>query len=58
MPSLLHVGAGAFVLETLDAMRDGDILKVAADELQGLLVPHAERTVVHYLSPAHPSAGA
>lgn len=46
----------AFVLETLHATRDGDILKVAADELQGLLVPHAERTVVHYLSPAHPDA--
>lgn len=46
-----------FALETLHAMRDGDILKVAADELQGLLVPHAERTAVHYLSPAHPNAG-
>ncbi|WP_225077497.1 B3/4 domain-containing protein [Streptomyces sp. CoT10] len=46
----------AFVLETLHAARDGDILKVAADELQGLLVPHAERTAVHHLSPAHPNA--
>ncbi|MFG2881849.1 B3/4 domain-containing protein [Streptomyces sp. NPDC048297] len=42
----------AFLLETLRADRDGDLLKVAADELQGLLFPHAERTTVHYLSPA------
>ncbi|MFF9126660.1 B3/4 domain-containing protein [Streptomyces sp. NPDC014889] len=46
----------AFVLETLHATRDGDILKVAADELQGLLAPHAEQTTVHYLSPARPDA--
>ncbi|MFJ2734056.1 MULTISPECIES: B3/4 domain-containing protein [unclassified Streptomyces] len=46
----------AFVLETLHATRDGDILKVAADELQGLLVPHTEQTAVHYLSPARPYA--
>ncbi|MFE9889645.1 B3/4 domain-containing protein [Streptomyces scopuliridis] len=42
----------AFVLETLHADRDGDLLKAAAHELQGLLVLHAERTAVHYLSPA------
>ncbi|MFF3851162.1 B3/4 domain-containing protein [Streptomyces sp. NPDC002328] len=41
----------AFVLETLHADRDGDLLKVAADELQGLLAPHAEQTAVHFLSP-------
>ncbi|WP_151484575.1 B3/B4 domain-containing protein [Streptomyces albicerus] len=46
----------AFVLETLHATRDGDLLKVAADELQGLLAPHAEQTAVHYLSPAQPQA--
>ncbi|MEW2399456.1 phenylalanine--tRNA ligase beta subunit-related protein [Streptomyces sp. NPDC046862] len=45
-----------FVLETLHATRDGDLLKVAAEELQGLLAPHAEQTAVHHLSPAHPRA--
>ncbi|MEV6057211.1 phenylalanine--tRNA ligase beta subunit-related protein [Streptomyces sp. NPDC052107] len=48
----------AFVLETLRADRDGDLLKVAADELQGLLAPHADRTAVHYLSPTQPRATA
>ncbi|MGW2646271.1 B3/B4 domain-containing protein [Streptomyces sp. NPDC001393] len=48
----------AFLLETLHADRDGDLLKVAADELQGLLAPHADRTAVHYLSPAQPRATA
>ncbi|WP_426570137.1 B3/B4 domain-containing protein [Streptomyces canus] len=43
-----------FVLETLHAARDGDLLKVATEELQGLLVPHAGQTAVHYLSPAQP----
>ncbi|MFE2038655.1 B3/4 domain-containing protein [Streptomyces scopuliridis] len=42
----------AFVLETLHAGRDGDLLKAAAHELQGLLVLHAEQTAVHYLGPA------
>lgn len=46
----------AFVLETLHATRDGDLLKVAADELQGLLAPHAAQTAVYYLSPAGPRA--
>ncbi|MEU1462702.1 phenylalanine--tRNA ligase beta subunit-related protein [Streptomyces sp. NPDC005727] len=44
----------AFVLETLHATRDGHLLKAAADELQGLLVPRAEGTAVHFLSPAQP----
>ncbi|MFF9603693.1 B3/4 domain-containing protein [Streptomyces sp. NPDC014684] len=44
----------AFLLETLHATRDGHLLKLAADELQGLLVPRADRTAVHYLSPARP----
>ncbi|WP_405607755.1 B3/4 domain-containing protein [Streptomyces sp. NBC_00076] len=43
----------AFVLETLRATHDDDLLKVAAEELQGLLAPHASQTAVHYLSPAH-----
>ncbi|MER6982190.1 B3/B4 domain-containing protein [Streptomyces carpinensis] len=46
----------AFVLETLHAARDGHLLKVAAEELQGLLIPHTEQTAVHYLSPAQPEA--
>ncbi|MEU9476980.1 phenylalanine--tRNA ligase beta subunit-related protein [Streptomyces sp. NPDC048191] len=44
----------AFVLETLHATRDGDVLKAAAGELQGLLAPHAEQTAVHHLGPAQP----
>ncbi|MGV9754800.1 B3/B4 domain-containing protein [Streptomyces tricolor] len=46
----------AFVLETLHADRDGDLLKVAAEELQGLLAPHAARTAVRHLGPAQPRA--
>ncbi|MFF4835040.1 B3/4 domain-containing protein [Streptomyces sp. NPDC001315] len=46
----------AFVLETLHATRDGHLLKMAAEELQGLLIPHAQQTAVHYLSPAQPQA--
>ncbi|MDQ0746737.1 DNA/RNA-binding domain of Phe-tRNA-synthetase-like protein [Streptomyces africanus] len=48
----------AFVLETLHAPRDGGLLKAAAEELQGLLAPHAARTAVHHLSPAGPEATA
>ncbi|MEU9443143.1 phenylalanine--tRNA ligase beta subunit-related protein [Streptomyces sp. NPDC048304] len=48
----------AFVLETLHADRDGDLLKVAAEELLGLLAPHAGETAVHYLSPAQPHVAA
>ncbi|MFF0833001.1 MULTISPECIES: B3/4 domain-containing protein [unclassified Streptomyces] len=44
----------AFLLETLHATRDGHLLKLAADELRGLLVPRADRTAVHHLSPARP----
>ncbi|MFI1051260.1 B3/4 domain-containing protein [Streptomyces griseoruber] len=44
----------AFVIETLHAERDGDLLKVAAEELQALLAPHAEQTSVHFISPAQP----
>ncbi|MEU0742516.1 phenylalanine--tRNA ligase beta subunit-related protein [Streptomyces sp. NPDC006134] len=46
----------AFVLETLHAPRDGDLVKAAADELLGLLAPHADRTAVHHLGPAQPEA--
>ncbi|BCM72196.1 MULTISPECIES: B3/B4 domain-containing protein [Streptomyces] len=46
----------AFVLETLHADRDGGLLKVAAEELQGLLAPHAARTAVRHLGPAQPRA--
>ncbi|MBX7549820.1 phenylalanine--tRNA ligase beta subunit-related protein [Streptomyces sp. NPDC004232] len=44
----------AFILETVHAARDGGLLKVAADELQGLLAPHAGQTAVHHLGPAQP----
>lgn len=44
----------AFVLETLHADRDDALLKIAAEELRSLLAPHAERTAVSYLGPAHP----
>ena len=46
----------AFVLETLHATRDGHLLKAAAEELHGLLIPHTEQTRVYYLSPAQPQA--
>ncbi|WP_369390296.1 B3/4 domain-containing protein [Streptomyces sp. CG1] len=45
-----------FVLETLHATRDGDLLELAADELQGLLAPHAAQTAVHHLGPGRPQA--
>jgi DNA/RNA-binding domain of Phe-tRNA-synthetase-like protein len=48
----------AFALETLNAARDGDLLRAAAQELRGLLVPHAEQTAVYYLSPAQPQVTA
>jgi DNA/RNA-binding domain of Phe-tRNA-synthetase-like protein len=44
----------AFVLETLHATRDGALLKIAAEELQSLLAPHATQTAVHHLTPAQP----
>ncbi|MFF7853881.1 phenylalanine--tRNA ligase beta subunit-related protein [Streptomyces sp. NPDC007904] len=46
----------AFVLETLHATRDGDLLEAAAHELRGLLAPHAERTALHHLGPGRPDA--
>lgn len=44
----------AFVLETLHAARDGDLLKVAVDDLRDLLAPCAEQSAVHHLGPAQP----
>ncbi|WP_405765028.1 phenylalanine--tRNA ligase beta subunit-related protein [Actinacidiphila glaucinigra] len=44
----------AFILETLHESRDGDLLEVAADELRGLLAPHAGGTAVQYLGAAQP----
>ncbi|MBD0423892.1 hypothetical protein H0H10_32840 [Streptomyces sp. TRM S81-3] len=44
----------AFVLETLHAERDGHLLKTAAEELRGLLSPHADETAVHHLGPDRP----
>ncbi|WP_405756683.1 phenylalanine--tRNA ligase beta subunit-related protein [Streptomyces sp. NBC_01420] len=46
----------AFVLETLNATRDGDLLETAAEELHSLLTPHAGPTAVHYLTPKQPQA--
>ena len=40
-----------FVLETLHATRDGHLLRTAAEELRGLLLPHTARTRVRYLTP-------
>ncbi|MGW4601457.1 B3/B4 domain-containing protein [Streptomyces sp. NPDC004457] len=44
----------AFVLETLQATRDGHLLKAAAAELRDLLAPHTDRTRVHHLSREQP----
>ncbi|MFE3850806.1 B3/4 domain-containing protein [Streptomyces griseorubiginosus] len=44
----------AFVLETVAATRDEDLLKIAAGDLRTLLQPHCDTSTVHYLSPAHP----
>lgn len=42
----------AFLLETLDATHDGDLLAIAAEELRALLAAHAGQTTVAYLGPA------
>lgn len=39
----------AFLLETVNATRDGRLLTTAADELRDLLAPHAEQATVTYL---------
>ncbi|MGV9291269.1 B3/B4 domain-containing protein [Streptomyces sp. NPDC003719] len=46
----------AFVMETLRAAQDGHLLKAAAEELHGLLAPHADRTRVLYLDREQPGA--
>ncbi|MER5616209.1 phenylalanine--tRNA ligase beta subunit-related protein [Streptomyces sp. NPDC002215] len=43
-----------FVLETLRATHDGDLVGVAAQELRGLLAPHCEQADVRYLGPTDP----
>ncbi|MFE6458214.1 B3/4 domain-containing protein [Streptomyces cinereoruber] len=48
----------AFVLETLNATRDGHLLATAADELRDLLAEHSTRTAVHHLDPVHPQVTA
>ncbi|MFE9137550.1 B3/4 domain-containing protein [Streptomyces sp. NPDC007355] len=48
----------AFVLETVAATRDEQLLTTAAGDLQALLQPHCDSSSVHYLSPAHPDATA
>ncbi|WP_199443032.1 B3/B4 domain-containing protein [Umezawaea beigongshangensis] len=45
-----------FILETLHASRDGQLLTTAAGELQDLLAGHSAQSTVHHLSPAHPKA--
>jgi DNA/RNA-binding domain of Phe-tRNA-synthetase-like protein len=47
-----------FVLETLRAPHDGHLLKTAAEELRGLLAPHAARTQVAHLTAEQPEATA
>ncbi|NUP53369.1 MAG: hypothetical protein HOW97_39515 [Catenulispora sp.] len=44
----------AFLLETLRAADDGPLLKAAAEELCGLLSPHADQVAAHYVSAAEP----
>ncbi|MYS54964.1 hypothetical protein GTW46_33745 [Streptomyces sp. SID6013] len=46
----------AFVLETLRAATDGPLVETAAGELRDLLIPHADRTRVHCLTPGQPRA--
>ncbi|MEU9554285.1 B3/B4 domain-containing protein [Streptomyces fumanus] len=45
----------AFVLETLHATRDGQLLETAAAELRDLLAPHADDITVHHLGPGTPA---
>ncbi|MGI5122355.1 B3/B4 domain-containing protein [Marinactinospora thermotolerans] len=45
-----------FVLETLQAARDGHLLTAAAEELRDLLEPHTEQVTVGYLGPHQPTA--
>ncbi|MFD6077532.1 B3/4 domain-containing protein [Streptomyces hydrogenans] len=48
----------AFVLETVAATRDEQLLKTAVGDLRALLQPHCDSSTAHYLSPAHPDATA
>ncbi|MFJ3923260.1 B3/4 domain-containing protein [Streptomyces sp. NPDC090022] len=44
----------AFLMETVDAARDGDLLREAAGQLRDWIAPHADDVHVRYLSPALP----
>ncbi|MEU7565756.1 phenylalanine--tRNA ligase beta subunit-related protein [Streptomyces fradiae] len=46
----------AFILETVEASRDGHLVEAAAEELRALLAPHSTGTAVHRLTPGHPEA--
>ncbi|MFD3357741.1 B3/B4 domain-containing protein [Streptomyces fradiae] len=46
----------AFILETVEASRDGHLVEAAAEELRALLAPHSTATAVHRLTPGHPEA--
>ncbi|MFE5881455.1 B3/B4 domain-containing protein [Streptomyces hydrogenans] len=48
----------AFVLETVAATRDEQLLKTAVGDLRALLQPHCDSSTAHYLSPAHPDTTA
>ncbi|MEW5625652.1 phenylalanine--tRNA ligase beta subunit-related protein [Streptomyces hydrogenans] len=48
----------AFVLETVAATRDEQLLKTAVGDLRALLQPHCDTSTAHYLSPAHPDTTA
>ncbi|GHE32046.1 B3/B4 domain-containing protein [Streptomyces hydrogenans] len=48
----------AFVLETVAAARDEQLLKTAVGDLRALLQPHCDSSTAHYLSPAHPDTTA
>ncbi|MEV8127739.1 hypothetical protein AB0P07_27285 [Streptomyces sp. NPDC085944] len=41
---------------SLRATADGHLVETAAGDLRNLLIPHADRTRVHYLTPERPRA--
>lgn len=47
-----------FILEVLDAARDGHLVEAAVKELRQLLAPHSDGLAVHLLGPEQPSADA
>ncbi|MEU2246673.1 phenylalanine--tRNA ligase beta subunit-related protein [Streptomyces sp. NPDC019224] len=50
-----HSARVAFVLETVQAARDGDLLRTAAKELRNLLDAHCAESAVHYMSAEEPT---